>query len=68
LIVIDDATFCNNQLLGSWEAKSINAVLPKELKSYLSGGILHGSSAALLQLAIENKRLQDLGISADLLL
>lgn len=67
LIVINDKEFCNNPLLGSWEAKNIVAVPPRNLRTFLSKGVLHGSSAALLQLAMESKRLRDIGISRELI-
>ena len=66
LIIIDDESFCRNPLLGSWEAKNIQTPKPSELLSVLATGVLHGSSAALLQLAMESEHLRNLGISMDL--
>ena len=68
LIVIDDKSFCQDPLLGSWEAKNVLSVPPRELQSFISRGTLHSSSAALLQLAIESQRLIELGISKELML
>jgi len=67
LIVITDENFCRNPFLGSWEAHNIYSVRPHELRSVLSEGILHGSSAALLQLAMESELLREIGISTELL-
>ncbi len=67
LIVIADENFCRNPLLGSWEARNIDSVPPRELRSRLSTGVLHSSSAALLQLAMESERLRELGVSAELI-
>ncbi len=66
LIVIEDDEWSKSPLLGSWEAKNIFVPCVSELRDVLAGGILHGSSAALLKLAIGNERLRSLGISADL--
>jgi hypothetical protein len=65
LIVIEDEAFCKKSLSGSWEGK-INGVPPRDLRSRLSGGKLHGSSAGLLQLAMESERLRTLGVSTEL--
>lgn len=66
LILIEDESFCRSPLLGSWEAINLSCNSPRELQSVLSDGLLHGDSAALLELASENERLKILGISQHL--
>ncbi len=66
LILIDDDDWTRNALLGSWEARNIFTPIVSELRQVLAGGVLHGSSAALLQLAMESERLRALGIAAEM--
>lgn len=66
LIVIPDEEFCKRPFLGSWEAKHITGIEPHDMRSVLADGILHASSAGLLQLAIASERLRQLGVSTAL--
>ncbi len=62
LILIEDEFFCNTAILGNWESKNVMAPSLQELRVALSDGRLHGSSAGLLQLALESKRLHQLNL------
>jgi len=64
--VIADDEFCRKPFLGSWEAKNVVGIAPRDLRSVLAAGTLHASSAGLLQLAIESQRLRKLGVSEEL--
>jgi len=65
LLLIDDAEFSKKTIYGNWEAQDIMSVRLSELKDYCNTGKMHSSSAALLQLASENKRLKELGITKE---
>jgi len=67
LILIEDEFFCKSELLESWESMNIMSPNVEELGSILSNSAVHCSSAGLLQLAIENKRIQKLGIAKSLI-
>ncbi len=62
VILIQDNFFCNSELLGSWEAKNMTSPQAENLREILSGGVLHGGSAGLLQLAVGSKRVKELGL------
>ncbi|TAI47794.1 hypothetical protein [Flagellimonas allohymeniacidonis] len=66
LLLIDDEDFSKKTIRGNWEAQNIMPVDVRNLKSTLQNENLHSSSAALLQLASENKRLKELGITKSL--
>jgi len=63
LVLIEDEFFCNSPLTGSWEAKNIYSPTVGELRDFLHDGVLHGGSAGLLQLALENPKLADKGLA-----
>jgi len=66
LIIIEDDFFCKSELLSNWESKNIMSPKVDEIKSIFSNNIVHGSSAGILQLSTENKKIQKLGILSSL--
>ncbi len=62
LLVIDDPAFSRDAIRSNWEAKNMYQVLPRDLKDEIARGTLHGSSAGILQLALESERLRKLQV------
>ena len=63
LIVVEDPSFvAQNPIRGSWETRQVSCPTLQELAPTIAGGTLHGSSAALLQLALDNARFRELGL------
>lgn len=67
LILIEDDFFCKSSLLGSWESMNIMSPSVDELGSILKRSAVHCGSVGLFQLAIDNERIQKLGIAKSMI-